>query len=171
LKRATRQRKFFAGDVNAVAKKEGSSSRLSDQYCRTLAPDRSRGGNAEVAPEAFNLSKEAHASFREKVFLYREAIILLALLTKVQHEPIFQDVLWEYERILFPETPAGAVRLQAIKTAMSDVRVLIDPDNAMPLSWSVRWFATIDHEEYNPMKHFMLTTFFMSQYIAALVSG
>jgi hypothetical protein len=85
--------------------------------------------NPQATPEAFHLPEAFHARFRVKVFLYREANVLLALLTRVQQDPLFEQPLQEYERILFqesPKTPAGAARLQAVNVAMQDLRMLIE---------------------------------------------
>lgn len=70
--------------------------------------------NPQGAPEIFHLPEPVHASFREKVFLYREANVLLALLIRAKQAPLFEQPLQEYERILFPQSPettAGAARL------------------------------------------------------------
>jgi len=40
----------------------------------------------QAAPEFFHLPEAIHARFREKVFLYREANVLLALLKRVQRD-------------------------------------------------------------------------------------
>jgi hypothetical protein len=126
--------------------------------------------NPQAAPEAFHLQEEIHARFRKKVFLYREANVLLALLTRCQQEPLFEQPLREYERILFPEspeTPAGAARLQAMKTAMQDLRILVNPDDRLKLTWARNWFATLGHDETNPATLMLLSILWSDLHIAA----
>jgi hypothetical protein len=94
-----------------------------------------------------------HERFRQKAFLYREANVLLALLAWAQKDPLFERPLWEYERILFaqsPETPSSAVRLQAIKTAMADLDALMKEDKRQ-LTWGRQWFAGLGYDETNPV--------------------
>jgi hypothetical protein len=64
----------------------------------------------QVAPETLHLPEAVRARFREKVRLYREANILLALVDQVNpsrdgSDPLFEAVFWEYERIIFWELP------------------------------------------------------------------
>lgn len=109
--------------------------------------------NPQASPEAFQLPEPFHTKFRGKVFLYREANVLLAFLLQSQRDPIFEQPLQEYERILFPDSPQtieGAARLEAVKAAMEDLRTLMNPDDSHKLTWGRSWFATIGHDETNP---------------------
>ena len=52
----------------------------------------------QVAPEALYLPEAVHADFRQKLFLYREANVLLALMDRVSpssdvRDPLFEPVL------------------------------------------------------------------------------
>jgi hypothetical protein len=63
----------------------------------------------QVAPTTLRLPEAVHAGFRERVFLYREANVLLALVDRVNpssdgRDPLFEPVFWEYERIIFRES-------------------------------------------------------------------
>ena len=54
----------------------------------------------QVAPEALYLPEAVHADFREKLFLYREANVLLALMDRVSpssdvRDPLFEPVFLE----------------------------------------------------------------------------
>lgn len=128
----------------------------------------------QAAPEAFHLPEVFHARFREKVFLYREANGLLALLIWAKQDPLFEQPLREYERLLFPETPtpAGLARLQAVKAAMQDLEALADAfrtygEGGKPLTWTSNWLAAIGYKEINPITFHQLSYFWISGYITA----
>ena len=126
--------------------------------------------NPQCAPEFFHLPESVHASFRAKVSLYRETNVLLALLIRAKQDPMFEPPLQEYERILFPqspETPAGSARLQAVKAAMQDLQILVDPKDSQKLTWGRSWFSTIGHDETNPATLMLFYTFWSNLYIAA----
>ena len=126
--------------------------------------------NPQGTPEYFHLPEPVHAAFREKVFLYREANVLLALLIRSKQDPLFEQPLQEYERILFPlppETPAGAQRLQAVKAAMKDLHAVVDSKDSQKLTWGRSWFAAIGHDETNPATLVLFFTFWSNLYIAA----
>jgi hypothetical protein len=126
----------------------------------------------QAAPEFFHLdlAKAVHDRFREKVFLYREASVLLVLLTRAQKDPLFEQTLREYERILFPtspETPAGATRLQAVKAAMKDLQALIDAiaHDGPKFTWAQDWFASIGHHETDPITNAKLSLYWSHKYV------
>jgi predicted DNA-binding transcriptional regulator AlpA len=119
----------------------------------TRAPGLGRNGSdtkPRSAPD--HLPDAVHERFRDKVFLYREANLLLAFVGLAQEDPIFEQPLQEYERILFsepPSTPGGAARLQALKAAMLDLRDRLNA-RGKEFTWSRNWFATIGHDEDIP---------------------
>src|SRR5260370_426042 len=137
--------------------------------------------DSQAAPETFHLPDAVHALFREKVFLYLEANILLALVNRVKpsrdgtsHDSLLEPVLPEYERIIFtesPETPAGTARLASVRAAMGDLSARMNPNDsaiahvieenrrmAWAFTWGRNWFADIGHDETNPAT---LTQFFL----------
>jgi hypothetical protein len=86
--------------------------------------------------------------------LYREALVLFALVGQSHADPLFVPVLREYEHVLFPNGPEEAVRsgrFQAVKDAMKDITDLLTPRDDPYLSWAPRWFAGIGHDETNPI--------------------
>jgi hypothetical protein len=126
--------------------------------------------NPHATPETYHLPETVHTRFREKVFLYREANILLALVVRAKDDKLFELPLQEYERILFPQspsTPEGAARLKAVKDAMLDLRALMDPSDNRKLTWGREWFADIGHDETNPATLLLFFTFWSNQYSAA----
>ena len=83
--------------------------------------------NPQAAPEKYHLPEAVHEHFRRKVLLYREANVLLALLKWAKKDPLFEQLLQEYERILFPASPtsAGVAKVEAVKAAMTDIDALV----------------------------------------------
>ena len=63
----------------------------------------------QVAPDTLHLPEPVHARYREKLSLYREANVLLALIDWVSSSsdirgPLFEPVFGEYKRIIFRES-------------------------------------------------------------------
>jgi len=91
----------------------------------------------QVTPEALCLPEAVHAGFREKLFLFREANVLLALMDRVSpssdvRDPLFELVFGEYERIIFRELSdhfgelsdhpiLRAARRQSVMAALQDL--------------------------------------------------
>ena len=115
-------------------------------------------------PNAYNLPEAVHNAFRAKVLLYREALILFALVGKSHADPLFVPALREYEHILFQAGPEEAVRsgrFQAVRDAMKDITDLLTPRDDPYLSWARRWFAGIGHDETNPITLGVFLCFWM----------
>ena len=130
----------------------------------------------QVAPETLYVPEPVHARYRKKLFLYREANILLALMDRVTpssdvRDPLFELVFGEYERIIFRELSdhfgelsdhpiLRAARRQSVMAALQDLKVRIHPPmgNKFDIArdWSRNWFAGIGHDEMNParLEHF-----------------
>ena len=138
----------------------------------------------QVAPKSLNLPEAVHARFREKLFLYREANILLALVDRVDpsrndRDPMFEPVFWEYGRIIFWELPRifrelsnpdRAVRRQSVAAALQDLNARRHPPMGnrydFALSWSRNWFAGIGHNEMNPATLALFSSFWSREYTA-----
>ena len=134
----------------------------------------------QVAPEALYLPEAIHARFRQKLLLYREANILLALFNQVKPsrdggrgDQRFKQVFSEYERIIYAEsakTPDDA-RRQSVKAAIKDLNanMHLPMGNKFDLArdWSRNWFADIGYNEINPeiLSHFSL--YWFDEYAAA----
>jgi hypothetical protein len=61
--------------------------------------------NPHATPETFHLPETVHARFREKVFLYREANILLALLVRAKEDKLFEPPLRNMSAFYFRNRP------------------------------------------------------------------
>ena len=133
----------------------------------------------QVAPETLYVPEPVHARYREKLFLYREANVLLALMDWVSpssdvRDPLFEPVLGKYERIIFGKLSDDPIirlaRGQSVMAALHDLKFLIHPPmgNKYDLArdWSRNWFASIGHDELNParLEHFSL--FWSDEYTA-----
>ena len=139
----------------------------------------------QVAPEALRLPETVHADFRQKLFLYREANVLLALMDLVNssdvRDPLFEQVLGEYERIIFRELSDHLgelsvhpilrdARHQSVTAALDDLKLRMHPPMGnrydFARDWSRNWFASIGHDELNParLEHFSL--FWSDEYTA-----
>jgi hypothetical protein len=130
-----------------------------------------------VASGVFHLPEALHAHFRQKVFLYRETNILLALLNRVKTSrdedssySLFRRIFFEYERLVFgelPDTPTSAARRHSVKAALEDLNAHMHPPmgNKFDIArdWSRKWFADIGHNEINPETLARFSSFWFSE--------
>jgi hypothetical protein len=124
----------------------------------------------QAAPEPYHLPEAVHERFRQKVFLYRQANVLLALWIWAKQDPLFEQPLHEYERILFPQSPRtadAAARLQAVRDAGGDLEDLVELARKGEglLAWARKWFADIGHDETNPITLAQLSLFWSRLHI------
>ena len=141
--------------------------------------------DAQVAPETLHLPEAVHAGFREKLFLYREANVLLALMDLVNssdvRDPVFEPVLGEYERIIFrelsdhfgelPDHPIlRDARRQSVMAVLEDLKLRMHPPMGNKFDfardWSRNWFAGIGHKEMNPVRLEHFSWFWSDEYTA-----
>ena len=140
----------------------------------------------QVAPTTLRLPEAVHGRFREKVFLYREANVLLALVDRVNpssdgRDSLFEPVFWEYERIIFRESSdhfgglsdhpiLRAARRQSVTAALRDLNFRMHPPSfnkwGFTVDWSRNWFADIGHNEINPATLASFSEFWSREYTA-----
>ena len=140
----------------------------------------------QVAPEALRLPETVHADFRQKLFLYREANVLLALMDRVSpssdvRDPLFELVFGEYERIIFRELSdhfgelsdhpiLRAARRESVAAALQDLNFRMHPPRVnkwdFAVDWSRNWFAGIGHNELNPARLERFSEFWSREYTA-----
>ncbi|HWS97143.1 MAG TPA: hypothetical protein VN620_11815, partial [Candidatus Methylomirabilis sp.] len=139
----------------------------------------------QVAPTTLRLPEAVHAGFREKVFLYREANVLLALVDRVNPSSdgdwLFEPVFWEYERIIFGESSdhfgglsdhpiLRDARRQSVAAALRDLNFRMHPPSfkkwGFTVDWSRNWFASIGHDELNPARLEQFSLFWSNEYTA-----
>jgi hypothetical protein len=149
-----------------------------------------------VAPETLHLPEPVHARYREKLFLYRETNVLLALMDWVRPSsdvrgPPFDSVLREYyRRIIFSESsdhliPARTAgffgelldhsilanaRRESVMAAVQDLKVRMHPPTGnkydFARAWSRDWFSSIGHHELNPARLEQFFLFWSDEYTA-----
>ena len=148
----------------------------------------------QVAPETLHLPKPVHARYREKLSLYRETNVLLALWDWVRpssdvSDPLFEPVLGEYyksiifeEYHLIPARTAGffgelldhpilrEARRQSVLAALQDLKVRMRAPmgnkSDFARDWSRNWFASIGHNELDPARLEQFSLFWSIQYTA-----
>jgi hypothetical protein len=159
---------------DVMVQKEALSAYFSNSTCRFAISNLGGRGQSSSCSSScargIPLPEAVHERFRQKVLLYKEANALLALVTWAKEDPLFEQPLHEYERILFPQspgTPAAAARLQAVKAAMDDLADLVELARKGEglLAWARRWFADIGHDETNPITLAKLSNFLSQLHI------
>ena len=147
----------------------------------------------QVAPETLHLPKPVHARYREKLSLYRETNVLLALWDWVHpssdvRDPLLEPVLGEYyksiifeEYHLIPARTAGffgelldhpiprEARRQSVLAALQDLRVRARApmgNRYFARDWSRNWFASIGHNELDPARLEQFSLFWSDEYTA-----
>lgn len=118
-------------------------------------------------PTPFEIPQALVSPFRAKVTLYREAVILMVLLSESRKRSAYREVLSAYEElVLGPKaTPAGLEKLEALKVAMADLGRLIHPQGQkMELTWSSEWLKDIGHIDYNPARTTVFALSWMRRY-------
>jgi hypothetical protein len=109
--------------------------------------------------------------FRTKVTLYREALILMILLSESQRTSTHKQTVCAYEELVLGPSPssAGLEKLDRLKAAMADLDRLIHPGTRYSeLSWSSEWLSGIGHREYNPARTALFAVLWTSQYRAVI---
>jgi len=107
--------------------------------------------------------------FRARMRLYREATVLMVLLSKAHVEPKYEEVLKSYERLIFPvrPTPDAIAKQEALRAAMQDISQLVDPQgDRKALSWSAAWLNGMGHAEINPINLSLCGLYWMGNYTA-----
>lgn len=128
----------------------------------TLVMERS----SDPLVERFKIPEPLIAAFRAKVALYREAVILMRLISESNQEAKFVDVQTAYETILFGAvpTPEGLEKLKTLKAAMADLRELAQ-ENSRPASWARQWFADMGYDVTNAITNALLANTWMEEYV------
>lgn len=122
----------------------------------------------EFSDESNNLPPELRGKFQARIHLYREAMLLLALIAESKIRPELEPVLQLCERYVFGADPTKAAsdKLNAIKAGMSRLAHLLNPGNPRQLTWGVEWFLEMGHTAVNPVHLTLFVTAWMDDYIA-----
>jgi hypothetical protein len=121
-----------------------------------------------IQPEEYNIPINLRTLFSAKTRLYREALVLLVLLSKFQEDKNCEPILRAYEALLMPRrpTPDAMTKLEALKGAMRNLGVLVNPSEKQPLTWSRSWMAGIGYEEIDVINFTLFALHWMDSYIA-----
>ena len=156
--------------------KKSEKKRLLSASPAMIASSLHRLAERNNPSESLDLPEEVYARFREKVFLYREANVLLALVDRVNpssddREPLFEPVFWEYERIIFWELPdpvVCAAKRQSVAAALQDLNFRMHPPMVnkwdFAVDWSRNWFAGIGHNEMSLARLEWFSRFWAREY-------
>jgi hypothetical protein len=98
-------------------------------------------------------------AFVERISLYREALVLMALTSESKRNTAFAPALHSYEGMLFGTTPTqpSLEKLAVLKAAMVDLSDLFNT-KGRESSWSMQWFRGFGYDATNPIDLFMLST-------------
>jgi hypothetical protein len=139
---------------------------LADMLHRMLAEEQT----PETAPEAYYLPEFIHDAFRRQMLLYRQALLLKALIAQADDDPpLFGPLLRQYESILYPDSLEEAVRerrKQDIRHATAALGDLLGRPEDPDLSWGQRWFSEIGYKEINPVTLSLLLYFWIDYSVA-----
>lgn len=142
-----------------------SPQALAKVFYETLIEERSDDDLAQ----RFEVPLELVPVFRQKVTLYREAVILMCLIAESENQGRFAAVQSAYEGILFGRiiTVEGSRKLAAIRTAMADLDRAIDTrrNSGDLLFWARDWWADIGRDIHNPVANCLLGFQWMDEYI------
>jgi len=124
-------------------------------------------------PEQFEVPAAVIPLFRARVKLYREAIILMSLISESQTKQRFKDVLIEYEMLVMGSVPSPTAlqKMNELKAAMADLNRLINGEGRpKEFIWGMKWFQEIGHNEVNPVRLSLFATVWMGEFASAVQS-
>ena len=101
-----------------------------------------------------DLSESLWPKFQSKWRLYREAMVLMTLLSREQEDSKYSELVTEYERLIYPSekpTPEGLAKVSALKAAMQDMADLINHGKGKEFTWSRKWFEQLGELPANPV--------------------
>lgn len=124
-------------------------------------------------PQQFGIPEPAISEFRAKVRLYREAMILMQLVSESESQTKFKEVLVAYEKLIFDlvPSPTSLQKLNALKKAMSNLDKLLHPEvQPQEFTWAREWLHEVGHDEYNPAKLTLFSVHWMNAYVSVAQS-
>jgi hypothetical protein len=122
-------------------------------------------------PEQFEVPAVIVPLFRARVTLYREAIILMSLVSESQTKRQFKDVLIAYEILLMGSVPSPAAlqKMNELKAAMADLNRLYNPEGLpKEFTWGMEWFQEIGHNEVNPVRLCLFAALWMGEFVSTV---
>jgi hypothetical protein len=139
-----------------------------DLFARTLYEGLIQGRSGEKLAAESRIPPSIRARFTAKVAIYREAVLLMTLMSWAEKRAEFKKVLHSYEGIVFgaEATPCGLDNVAILKTGMHALAELIEGGGqGKELIWSIAWFRDIGHDEHNPLELALFAAAWMDEYI------
>jgi len=109
--------------------------------------------NQEQLPESIR------PQFRSKSRLYREATILALLLSRMEDDIRYKELLKQYEQLILPRepTPEGIAKAGSLDVVMKDITALYERvtdqnrEGVPEIAWSRKWFQELGELPSNPI--------------------
>ncbi len=120
-------------------------------------------------PQQFGIPEVAISEFRAKVRLYREAIILMLLLSESESQAKFKEVLVAYEKMIFGSIPSpmSLQKLNAVKSAMSNLNAFLNPEGKpKEFTWAREWLHEVGHDVFNPVTLSLFAVHWMDEFVS-----
>jgi len=146
------------------------AGQIADDLYNVIVED---GEHNEFAqPEKYGVPETYQVSFRAKMRIYREALVLFVLISKSKEDKKYEPVLRRYEAIILPESPTvdGMTKLEVLNGAMrrlshflKDYRESPDPQY---FSWVRSWLAGTGYDQINFIDMTLFSTYWINTYIA-----
>ena len=108
-------------------------------------------------------------AFREKVKLYREAMIRVVLRSKCKKETAFDHVLAHYDQLLFEWVlPRNDIAKEnAFNAALKDIERLMNPPaDEGPFAWGIDWFYQMSPHIMDPVSALSFAQAWKQEYAA-----
>lgn len=143
--------------------------------------------NDKQFPKQPTIPNERLADYEKKMFLYRFALVIMALLAEEQHEPTYSKVIPIVESYVLPASPSeqAVAYMTRVRDAMNDLNALItradrpgimelltqqkDPNRgvnqAPEYSFALAWLHDIGVDESNPVALFLFSLWWMEAFI------
>jgi hypothetical protein len=101
-------------------------------------------------PNTLQIPNDKRDAFYSRILLYCEASALRIILAKRMCNPRYDELLREFEGIIFTQEPTegGDLKVRAIRSAVNELDALFMRKNE--LAWCRRWFQAIGINQTNP---------------------
>jgi hypothetical protein len=94
----------------------------------------------------------SRSTFVKHSIFYKEALLLLILISKSQNDARYKPLLHAYEEVILPgeQTSRGSRKLLALNSAMRDLQQLFMEPNKS-ITWALTWMRRNGILSYNPI--------------------
>jgi hypothetical protein len=124
-----------------------------------------------LAASNFEVPQAVVGSYNQRLFLYREALIYLALIEREpSNSPILGLTLSAYQSIIFGDNYKASVesgRREALNAATMDLADLVKPGSDIDILWGRRWLAELGYDETDLITLTLFNTAWIGLFLAA----